>query len=179
MCSGRVSCSCSISDTRRVHLVTNPVISHEQGEDREAFTTSGRYPWWFVTQRMEFTFQNSYVIIELAPSTVIFWTELSCWHKNYSNKATLLLGWSHRCKYSKVVITIWLTVTIYQYLKWQYIFNLLNRCFLSSITAKILTGLDYIWVARECLIKRRNCLPFQSTRVHPRFLWWGPCCSSL
>ena len=28
-CSGRVSSSCSTSGTRRVNLVTNPVISHE------------------------------------------------------------------------------------------------------------------------------------------------------
>ena len=32
-------------------------------------------------QRMEFTFHNSYVILELVPSTGIFWTELSCWRK--------------------------------------------------------------------------------------------------
>jgi hypothetical protein len=37
-CSGRVSSSCSTSDTRRVNLITNPVISHERGKDREAFT---------------------------------------------------------------------------------------------------------------------------------------------
>ena len=30
-CSGRVSSSCSTSDTRRVILVTNPMISHEWG----------------------------------------------------------------------------------------------------------------------------------------------------
>ena len=47
-CSGRVSSSCSTSETRRVHLVTNPVISHERGKDREVFT-SGTYPWSFVT----------------------------------------------------------------------------------------------------------------------------------
>ena len=29
MCSGRISSSCSTSGTRRVNLVTNPVISHE------------------------------------------------------------------------------------------------------------------------------------------------------
>ena len=40
MCSGRVSSSCSTSDTRRVNLVTNPVISHERGKDREVFTTT-------------------------------------------------------------------------------------------------------------------------------------------
>jgi hypothetical protein len=48
--SERVSSSCSTSDTCRVNLVTNPVISHEQGKDREVFTTSGTYPWSFVTQ---------------------------------------------------------------------------------------------------------------------------------
>ena len=49
-CSGRVRSSCSTSGTRRVNLVTNPVISREWGKDREVFTTSGTYPWSFVTQ---------------------------------------------------------------------------------------------------------------------------------
>jgi hypothetical protein len=50
MCSERISSSYSTSDTRRVNLVTNPVISHERVNDREVFTTSGTYPWSFVTQ---------------------------------------------------------------------------------------------------------------------------------
>jgi len=50
MYSGRVSSSWSTSGTRRVNLVTNPVISHEWGKDREVFTTGGTYPWSFVTQ---------------------------------------------------------------------------------------------------------------------------------
>jgi hypothetical protein len=49
-CSGRVSSSFSTSGTRRVNLVTNPVISHEWGEDWEVFTTCGTYPLSFVTQ---------------------------------------------------------------------------------------------------------------------------------
>ena len=49
-CSGRVSSSCSTSDTRRVNLVTNPVISHERRKDREVLTTNGTYPSSFVTQ---------------------------------------------------------------------------------------------------------------------------------
>ena len=50
-CSGKVGRCCSISGTNcRVNLVTNPVISHECGKDREVFTTSGTYPWSFVTQ---------------------------------------------------------------------------------------------------------------------------------
>jgi hypothetical protein len=35
MCSGRVSSSCSTSGTRRVNIVTNPVISREWGKDQE------------------------------------------------------------------------------------------------------------------------------------------------
>jgi hypothetical protein len=50
MCSGRMSSSCSTRDTRRVDLVTNPLISHERGKDREVFTTNGTYPWSCVTQ---------------------------------------------------------------------------------------------------------------------------------
>jgi hypothetical protein len=49
-CSGRVGSSCSTSGTRRVNLVTNTVISREWGKNRELFTTSGTYPWSFVTQ---------------------------------------------------------------------------------------------------------------------------------
>jgi hypothetical protein len=49
-CSGRVSSYCSTSSTSGVNLVTNPVISREWGKDREVFTTSGTYPWSFVTQ---------------------------------------------------------------------------------------------------------------------------------
>ena len=45
--------------------------------------------------RTEFTFHNSYVILELVPSTVIFWTERSCWRKSSWHKVTLLLGWCH------------------------------------------------------------------------------------
>jgi hypothetical protein len=44
-CSGRVSSSSSTSGTRRVNLVTNPVITREWGKDREVLTTSGTYPW--------------------------------------------------------------------------------------------------------------------------------------
>jgi hypothetical protein len=48
--SGMVSNSRSTSDTRRFNLATNPVISHEWGKDMEVFSTSGTYPWSFVTQ---------------------------------------------------------------------------------------------------------------------------------
>ena len=74
-----------------------------------------------------------------------FWTKLSCWRKSYSYKATLILSWGHLYKNSMFLITIWLTVTKYSYLKWQWIFDFLRRIFLSSITAKIFPGLDCIY----------------------------------
>jgi hypothetical protein len=49
MCSERVSSSCSISGTRRVTFVINPVNSHERGQDRFVITTKGTYRWSFVT----------------------------------------------------------------------------------------------------------------------------------
>ena len=45
-----VSSSCSTSGTRRVTIVTNPVISHEWRKNREVLTTSGAYTWSFVTR---------------------------------------------------------------------------------------------------------------------------------
>ena len=52
---------------------------------------------------------------------------------------------SRRYKNSTVFITIWMTVTKYPYLKWQWIVYLLLRCFVSSITANIFTELDCIY----------------------------------
>ena len=74
-------------------------------------------------QHTEFTFHNSYVILELEPSTVIFRTELSCLRKSCSNKTMLFIAWSHRYTNYTVVITIWSTVTKYVYLKWQWNFS--------------------------------------------------------
>jgi hypothetical protein len=49
-CTGNVGIFCSTRDTRRVNLITNPVISHQWGKDWELFTTNGIYPWSFVIQ---------------------------------------------------------------------------------------------------------------------------------
>ena len=50
MCSRNVSSSCSRCGIHLVTLVTNPVISHELGEDRIVITTNGTNPSSFVTQ---------------------------------------------------------------------------------------------------------------------------------
>jgi hypothetical protein len=54
-----------------------------------------------------YSYIYSLIFLELVLSTVIFWTELSCWHKSYSTKAMLLLGWSHCYKNSMAFITLW------------------------------------------------------------------------
>jgi hypothetical protein len=56
--SGRVSSSCSTSDTCCVTFVTNPVISHEWGKDRSVIATNGTYPWLFVTQILRKGYQS-------------------------------------------------------------------------------------------------------------------------
>ena len=70
-----------------------------------------------------------------------------------------------------VVIIIWYTVAKYQYLKWQWIFYFLRICFLFSITANTLTGIDSTYELHDgCLVRSRKCLPFTTIWVHPRFL---------
>ena len=48
-CSRRISSFCSTCGTRRVTLVTHPLIRHGWGKDRVVNTTNGTYPWSFVT----------------------------------------------------------------------------------------------------------------------------------
>ena len=50
--------------TRRVTLVTNPVISHEWGNGWFAITTRMTYPWSFVTDIQ--IFRNDYSLVNLA-----------------------------------------------------------------------------------------------------------------
>ena len=118
-------------------------------------------------QGMEFTFHNSCFIIDIVSSAVIFWTDLSCWPTCYSNKATLLIGWSHP-------YTIKLTVARFPCIKWKWIFYFLRNFFPSSITANTFIGLDCIYELHGvCLIRSRNCLPFASTWAHPSLFLFG------
>jgi hypothetical protein len=80
---------------------------------------------------------HAIIILELVPSIVIFWTYLNCWRKSYSNKATLLLGWSQRYKNYTVVITIGMTVMKYPYLKWQWIFYFFSQRYAQTNTNKV------------------------------------------
>jgi len=80
----------------------------------------------------------------------------------------LRLGWSHRYINSTVVITIWLTVTRYPYLKWQWILLLL--CFLSFITANTYTGIDcIIWAVRRVSYQKQDLPTLCEHLCSPRF----------
>jgi hypothetical protein len=115
-------------------------------------------------QRIEFTFRNLYVIIGLLPNTVIFWIELSCWSKRYSNKVTLLL--SNSCKHSTVVITGWLIVTK------SYLSNGNGSFPLSySYSPTIFFADLIIWATRRVSFKKQEIRVFASTWVHPSISW--------
>jgi hypothetical protein len=122
---------------------------------------------------MEFTFHNSYVILEPVPSTMTFWTGLICWRKSCTNKATLLQDLIHRYKNYRVVIRIMLTITKCAYLKRQWIFYFLHRFFLSSIIDKTFIGLNYIYIYMSntaVSYKKQELLTLCEHLVHPRFL---------
>ena len=61
---------------------------------------------------------------------------------------------------------------IHIHIEGQWIFSFLHKFFLSSVTDKTFTRLDYIyiWVTRLVIIRSRNCLPFVNTSVPPPFL---------
>ena len=91
----------------------------------------------------EFTFHNPCVILELLLSIVIYWrTALSCWRKNYSNKATMFKRTTLSLK--DLVVLIMILLTRYQISISQMTMNifLFTYIYLSIITAKTFTGLD-------------------------------------
>ena len=79
--------------------------------------------------------------------------------------------------YLKVIITIWLTVTKYPYLKWQLIFSFLRRCFLSSIYhCQNFHRTWLIRVPRRVSYKKQGLLTLREDLSSPLNFWWGPCC---
>ena len=107
--------------------------------------------------RTEFTFRNSYVILELVISTLIFWTELNCWRISFSNKGMLLLGWSHPYKSSMAVTMNWLIVMEYPFPKW-------NRIFFLSHSFVFPLSRTWQWATRRVSYK------WQALLTHPENL---------
>jgi hypothetical protein len=159
--------------TRAVYISTDVLIY-----------TCRLYIYWHTYLHVPFIYLLTYLFtraIYISTDVLIYTCRLYIYWSTYlhSDKATLLLGWSHCYAYSTVIITIWLTVT--KYVKWQWIFYFLRRCLFSSITTKTtFTELDCIYEQHgEYLIRSINWLPFATTWVIPRFFWRGLCCSSL
>jgi len=92
----------------------------------------------------------------------------------------LKLSWNHCYKNCTVVITIWLTLTKYSYLKWQWIFYFLRRIlsFLYHCQGFDRTWL-YIWVTRQVSYKKQDLLTLREYLSPPLVFWWGPCCPSF
>ena len=92
--------------------------------------------------------------------------------KNGSNTITLLLGWSHRNTNSTAVITSWLIVLKYPFLKRQLIFSPLCRFCIISITAKSFTGSDYMSNTASVLYEKGASYLSRTAWVHSRFFGW-------
>jgi hypothetical protein len=128
---------------------------------------------------MEFTFHNSYGILELVPSTVMFLIKLNCWLKSHSNTATLLLGESHCYKNCTVVITIWLTVTKYHISQMTMDLLLFTNMFFHLSQQSLLPDLIvYMSDTMSILWEAETDYPSRSSVLTPGF-WWGMCCLSL
>lgn len=103
--------------------------------------------------------------------TCKYWLHNSTWSYLYcvnSVRSDILINRGSR-HYSniKIVITIWFTVTKYSYHNvWN--FYLFVYVFFPLSLPRHLFWL-YLWVTQRGLIRRKNCLHFTSTSVHPGF----------
>ena len=89
---------------------------------------------WKVTKTLFYSFVTKHV--------VLYYTMIS----KYISLQTFQMYCAGIYECSYFTITIWLTVTKYPYIKWQWIFYILRIFFLSSITFKTnFTGLDCIY----------------------------------
>jgi hypothetical protein len=124
-------------------------------------------------QRMEYTFHNSCVIIDIVPSAVMFLTELSCWSKGYSNKITLLIGWSHRYKcYGRHFNQVdRYEMSIYQMTK-NLLFLTEMFSFLYHCQYFYRTWL-YIWVTWSVSYKKQELLTLREYLCSPVFIIGG------
>lgn len=116
-------------------------------------------------QCIEFILYNSRVLPGLVSTTGIFWTMLSCWHKCYSNKAVEVSS----IKIITIVVTKWLTITKYPFLKWQLMFPLLRRFSFSSVMGKTFTG---IWVMWGVSCKKQELLTLRENLNSTPSFWW-------
>ena len=86
-CSGRVRSSCSISGTRRVDLVTKPVIGHEWCKNREVLT-SGPYRG-YLWHRYSIT-ANQVMVATVKPTK--WWLQINKEEFHYAEKILSVLN---------------------------------------------------------------------------------------
>jgi hypothetical protein len=96
MDSGRVSSSCSTSDTRRFTLVTKPVISHEWGKDRIVITTNGTYPGSFGYSVTHNVRSHDMIFNPIFPFDSLSTKIVFCEHKSKMSR----VEWKRRLKIS-------------------------------------------------------------------------------
>jgi hypothetical protein len=87
------------------------------------------------------------------------------------------------CNYKKttVVITVWLTLTKYPYLEWQWIFfSFQVEFFFPLLPTIVLSELTiYIYWVTPLILQEVGTVYPSRLPCFTRSFWWGPCCSSL
>ena len=78
-CSWRVDSSFPTSGTRRVNLVTNPMISHEWGKERKVLT-SGTYPGFFFVTHIPYSIAVNQVMVATVKLSK-WWLQLNQYRK--------------------------------------------------------------------------------------------------
>jgi hypothetical protein len=108
---------------------------------------------------------QSYVILSLVPSTVIFWTNLAADTKATQTRLC--------CPWLKSYLQKWFTITKYPFCNWQWISSFLHRFCLSSFTNKTFTELDN-WVTWLVFYKKQDLFNHSwATGFTPSFLVWS------
>jgi hypothetical protein len=106
--------------------------------------------------------------------TGIFWTELSCWYRRYSNKATSSLQKSDG-RYHDLVERYKISIS-----QMTFGFFLLHIFCVCSIINDNSTGIDYTYMNNTTVYYKRQELLTSPELLDSLlfFLWWDPCCLS-
>jgi hypothetical protein len=121
-----------------------------------------RQTWWrpFSHSQKQYQSRTSALSLQFTAHT---------WFSAADTKDTQTsLRWNHRDTNYKIIITNWLTVTKYPFLKWKWIFFLLRRFLVSSSTGKTLIGHGYVINTVDCCIRWGTANPSRT----PGFGYW-------
>jgi hypothetical protein len=124
-------------------------------------------------QRMEFTFHNYYIILELLPSSVIFWRAFSCWQGYVAPRLKTSL---HKFYGRHHNLVDHYEISIYQ-ITMDLLLFYVDVFFPPSLPRLLLDFWLYIWITRWVSYMKQELLTIHEHLSSPPVFWWGPYCS--